>query len=1680
MKKVFIILVLLFSSVFNCFAQNQINKYEYWFDCNYTDKIQSNISPSQVCNLNSTISASNLNFGLHSFQIRFQDTNGKWSIPAVQYFYNQKYINSKINTYEYWFDNNYSGKISNYNTASQQLSLNLPLSVSALTYGLHSFQIRFQDNNGKWSIPIVQYFYNQKYMNSKINAYEYWFDNNYSGKISNNSIASQQFNFNVPVSASGLTYGLHSFQIRFQDNNGKWSIPAVQYFYNQKYMNSKINAYEYWFDNNYSDKISNNSTPSQQLNLSLQVPSSGLESGFHSFQIRFQDNNGKWSIPAIQYFYNQKFSNNKIVAYRYWLDSAANQIISKKVTTPVNPFSLTDISISLLAKQTKTPNNYLFVPNPSGISNITYYPPSIFHLQFQDSVRQWGSVENDTILSQYSNTVQFDTLISNIPQTKAVPNSDEIHFYMVQALTGDSLIFYTNVGSVIDLYDPYGKKLKTITTSQSTIGDGVHAELDGAYYALVHGSVNTSGNYTITYKHIAKYAILGYTPQKVGNKGNSTINFDGNGFSTITSVKLVNDSATIVPDTVFNNGLSSLQAIFNFDSSHIGIYDVVVNFGDTTITIKNGFNLTLPIPPTLSVNILGSAFFMAGSSNTYTVQVTNQGDITAYNVPLTVRIKCSKPSDIPYIKIQSSIARISDNDISSLTTDTALISLMKIFFSNDQNMFIPVYDGSDCYLVGDFKLPYVTGNGTENFVFTIAKNIHNIIISASVPKYWDIDSVISTLNNQSTNQYNNGRSEVSTFSSGNSISTFGGTTATASCCGYDAWACEFSIFSNVTSLDFDASCAIDELVNIWGGTLAKEFFCNNNFELLKSNEDKGSLMYDIFWAVTKCIVQNSLKTAELEMLKNIFKNATAWGWAIKIIGSVVGCRDMITDVFEKKCGGGDNSGEISSAAVYSYDPNNKIGYRSPSGSSYFNANPSNFTYVINFENASTATASAREVYVTDTLNPSVFDIKSFKAGYVMSSGKIAQVPYSCQNYSWNIDMRPLQNLRTNVTLNYDSIKGIAQWHFKTIDPMTDSLPVNPLIGFLPPNDSTGSGNGNVTFSINLKDSLSDGTQVQNRASIVFDYNDAMLTPVYQNIKDISNPKSNLQVTCINTDTVISIQWKGIDSGSGVANYNVYSKTNNGVYNLLLANTALTSTSFTGVPGNTYSFYVTAQDSAGNNELKQNIPDTSVSLMAASLIIGLTQVCNNQTSVLYSIQKNPIYNSYGWTLPNGVIGTSDSNKITVNFNDTAVSGTISVHGINACGIGADYQLAVTVNPIPDKPVIISRDTLTFCNGDSVQLYLKSEAIDSSQWLKNGTSINRISGGYYTIKDSGTYSVNTWIKGCKSQASEPLKIKVNPIPTAAVISAGSSTTFCSGDSVVLNSNITSGIQWFLNNNLINTATSPTYTAKISGNYSLQQTDSNDCKSPLSSQVAIVVHPLPNTPLIIANKGLQICAGDSVTLISSDSLDNQWYKNDTKLTGESSKSYITSSSGDFTVVFTDPNTGCISSSGKSTVIVHPLPGKPVIKWNGNEFSTTPIAGTYQWLLNNILISGADSVTCKPALIGSYKVQVTDTNGCKNISDSFILVVTAINNPVTTPAGHIAKLFPNPANTAVNIQFEEMPASIITIQLLNNNGQIIKETNTKNRITYLQIYEIPSGQYYIRIIGNTYDQTEKLVIIR
>jgi hypothetical protein len=339
-------------------------------------------------------------------------------------------------------------------------------------------------------------------------------------------------------------------------------------------------------------------------------------------------------------------------------------------------------------------------------------------------------------------------------------------------------------------------------------------------------------------------------------------------------------------------------------------------------------------------------------------------------------------------------------------------------------------------------------------------------------------------------------------------------------------------------------------------------------------------------------IGSSVKAGALAMAECIVSIFPPVSLAWTLFKTVKRAMDFADAWDEADCG---DDAKRKGRLVTSWDPNDKIGPVSESGSTAFN-NRTEFTYIINFENdPELATAPAQEVRIIDTLDLNVFDINSFEAGFLNIGGRVIETPFAQQNCKWTVDMRPAMDLITEVTLKLDKPKGIATWYFISIDPATGNLPDDPLVGFLPPNDEDGAGQGSVMFTIKLKEGVPDDVVVANRATIIFDNNPPIITPTWENKKDVIPPASTLLRAIAINDTLVELRWTGSDNpdGSGIYCYDIYMKPENGNYERIIAKSTNESATVKIEKDVKYALYSIATDHAGNREKEKTKPDITI-------------------------------------------------------------------------------------------------------------------------------------------------------------------------------------------------------------------------------------------------------------------------------------------------------------------------------------------------------------------------------------------------------------------------------------------------------------------------------------------------------
>jgi hypothetical protein len=351
--------------------------------------------------------------------------------------------------------------------------------------------------------------------------------------------------------------------------------------------------------------------------------------------------------------------------------------------------------------------------------------------------------------------------------------------------------------------------------------------------------------------------------------------------------------------------------------------------------------------------------------------------------------------------------------------------------------------------------------------------------------------------------------------------------------------------------------------------------------------------------------------------------------------------------------------------------------------------------------------------------------------------------------------------------------------------------------------------------------------------------------------------------------------------------------------------------------------------------------------------GPTNICDGG-SVGLSV---PSAQSYLWS--NGATTQAITATSTGNYSVTATNGICST---------SSTPTYVNFNPIPSSTVTASGPT-TFCQGGSVTLSAPTGNSFTYLW-SNGATTQSI-----TVAASGTHSVTVSNSFNCSSSSTPITVVVNALPTAS-ITAGGSTTICSGNSLSLTAASANAYLWSTG------ATTQSINASTSGNYTVQAISAAGCTA-TSSVVALNVLPSP-TAVISQASGTTFCQGGSVVINSTPASAYLWSNNET------TQAVSATTSGVYSVLVTAAN-GCTATSNTINVTVLPTPtaviypGTTVNICAGSTVTlSTGTAASYTWS------NGANTPTITVGTNSTHTVTLVGSNGCT--ATSALTTVTVV----------------------------------------------------------------------------------------
>jgi len=118
------------------------------------------------------------------------------------------------------------------------------------------------------------------------------------------------------------------------------------------------------------------------------------------------------------------------------------------------------------------------------------------------------------------------------------------------------------------------------------------------------------------------------------------------------------------------------------------------------------------------------------------------------------------------------------------------------------------------------------------------------------------------------------------------------------------------------------------------------------------------------------------------------------------------------------------------------------------------------------------------------------------------------------------------------------------------------------------------------------------------------------------------------------------------------------------------------------------------------------------------------------------------------------------------------------------------------------------------------------------------------------------------------------------------------------------------------------------------------------------------------------------------------------------------------------------------------------PLIEQSGNLLSVNTgevDIKTYKWFLNDTAISGANGKDYLINEAGIYKVEVTDMNGCKSISEEFNAILGVEDERIS----EFIKIYPNPGEGIFNVFINFSNSNHTRLKVTNILGETVLDFN-------------------------------------
>lgn len=1172
-------------------------EYRYWFDDD-ENTVHTGTSANNAWQMDFDTGSLDDNFHIVHFQVK--NKKGVWSIPLTRCFL--KLAQRELTKIEYWFDNDTQKR--------QQLANGgkADIDVSKLDEGIHIVHVQASASSSSYSPVQTAIFWKQAI--AADTKYRLWFDNNpenmVTGKCTGQPIIidakelDDGFHLvhaqveNVTPSkphtsmfikipqTQGVDYLMCAFmvdgkmykqeKVPSKGGNVSWNLDAVDmtpglhkaqafvvtpsgaatglketFFYRAMTTQERGNM-KCLYSVDGSEHYTEAGTLSGNLyhfNLDL----SELDDGFHQLSYMLVGEDGTSSRVMSSYFYKTVAGGNGITQYDYWLnDNEADKTVVK-LDERANPLKI--VKLLQVEPQPLRSCNFHFEAKKG---KPVMYAKNELHFAFYDASSKRLDETRQFVDYNVSQAIDDITSLQNT-QTFERLGENTVKWYKLNVEKGDSVAFKCSQATTLQLFSASGEVIYNANGAESVAMGGTHIKKDGTYYLAIHDITGTKDNImTLDYNHINKFDLFGTSSANLGVMPCVQImELDGNGFDNLKSASLVMGENSIKIDSIACSGKSKarLYMLFKGKESY-GKYDLVLNFddGEVSESVRRTAYVELEAPRFEDIDVKITDPRIVADPYPVTIALTNKSNISYQAIPFFFGLdNMDKMTSVKFMDFAVGCKKeLYDN---GLMTSYDYDSFRG---NNSKTRIVPAL------------IPEMQPGETKKFTLGV-----------------------KTGNNQKYNAYawietpwNLKGPEASEFID-KYLSTRKGTIKKAqkpAIAGiFDGCADDPCDLASHAGLAADCTCGIALAL---GGTLGGIQNALQNQHNQAMREQLAMNGFDDPYEYFPSQYLPSPADLSWYALQHCLPGGLG-----DFVSALNGQRQNINN---PDCR---NPNQHQCNQYNPGDPNEMHGYTSDTGSKFISDSIREVGYSIEFENdPKIANASAHKIIVSNKLDKSVFDLSSFMPTKVQIGDKTLELDGK-KNFTQTIDMRPEINAIAQVGLEYNETEGVATWTISSLDPMTMEETYDIMQGVLPVN-SNGNGIGFLSYNIGIKKQMADGDTFSNSASITFDFEKPIETPLWTNTVDAVAPESKITFA-VNTGNNITLRFDASDNRSGVWKYNLYvQEVKNGNWKKVEDEITTPEYTFKGVEGFDYGFCVMAVDSAGNVEQKELSREISIS------------------------------------------------------------------------------------------------------------------------------------------------------------------------------------------------------------------------------------------------------------------------------------------------------------------------------------------------------------------------------------------------------------------------------------------------------------------------------------------------------